>query len=269
MSKSIYGIRMPGTMGDVINQLHGLRPLMARRAGQLLARAVARIATDHHDRALLFDADPAGNHLSRAYGEVQERILEIGRSNTRDPEVDTSFDVVICEDGTHAVLLSFTEHSAWFTDLLSLPGAEDFSYWDGTDRPDDVTEEDWATRRRTYERILSRDPHGRPAGCGVTLSFQRPVSPPSIEAILAEVPSVDIRARRMARQVMLAEWAHEQGAGSIEMDSFMAFTTSLATPEKAPEIDRRAAEIALQLPALTEAHLKGEVLEADVDLAPT
>jgi len=266
MSKSIYGIRMPGTMGDVINQLHGLRPLMARRANQLLARAIARDATDHHDRAFIFGSDgdheacshSPGNHLSHAYGVIQQRILDMGRTDTRDPEVDTNFDVVICEDGNNAVLLSFTEHHEWFMDLLSLPGAEDFSFWDGTDRPEDISEEDWATRRRTYERILSRDPHGRPAGCGVTLTFQKPVEPPSINAILAEIPSREIRAHRLARQVALGRWVEEHsGNGEIDMSVFMKFASLLSKPEMAARISQHAAEIEDLIPDLDGEILRG------------
>jgi hypothetical protein len=257
MSKSIYGVRMPGTMGDVINQLHTLRPLMARRANQLIARAVAKSATDHHDRNFLFNADQPQNFLSTAYGEVRQRIIDMEKSGGRDPEVDANFEVVICEDGNNAVLLSFTEHYEWFSDLLDLPGAEDFSYWDGTDRPDTVSEEEWSTRRRTYERILSRDPYGRPAGCGVTLSFQKPIEPPSIDAILSEVPAKEVRANRMARQVLLSEWAQDQGPGKIEMTDFMAFATSLSRPEMAEEVSKHAREIAEKLPDLDDGILKG------------
>jgi hypothetical protein len=137
-SKSIYGVRMPGTLGDVANQLDGLRPLMAQKARLLIARAIARIATEQIDRATLFDLEITQAPLSQACAEVDQRIQELAQSNRRDPEVDTSFEVVACNDGEAVVLMSFTEHDDWFDDLLSLPGASDFSYWDGADPPEGV-----------------------------------------------------------------------------------------------------------------------------------
>ncbi|QFT61821.1 hypothetical protein [Roseivivax sp. THAF30] len=96
-------------------------------------------------------------------------MREISRSNTRDPEVDMIFEVVICDDGDHAIMMSFTEHEDWFPDMRFLPGATVSSHWSGTDSSDGFSAEDWAHRRRTYQRILSRDPHGRPAGCRASL----------------------------------------------------------------------------------------------------
>lgn len=268
-SKSIYGVRMPGTMGDVIHQLDGLRPLIAQKAGQLIARAVARLATDYHDRAVIFGTDGPEDHIADAYAEVQNRMAEMARTNGRDPEIDTHFEVVICEDGHHAVMISFTEHEDWFTDLLSLPGASDFSYWDGAGQPEDVSPKEWGNRRRTYQRILSRDPHGRPAGCGVTLVFQKPLTAPAPTEILREIPSLEIRARRMARQSLLADWAAtvdvEKMTPEAYMAEMMAAVTKLNGADHAEIIDRKAAEIESCLPALNEAALRGQNPQVEME----
>ena len=261
MSRSIYGIRMPGTIGDVINQLHGLRPLMASRAEHLIAQAVARIATDHHDKAILFGSESPeqqnDNYLQQAGKDVQNRIFEIERSNTRDPEVDTAFDVVICQDGVNVVLMTFTEHHDWFSDLLSLPGAENFCYRTGEACPEHINPEIRDMRRRTYERILSRDPHGRPAGCGVTLSFQKPARMPGIDAILSAIPDIKTRARRMARQVLLKEWLESRDPERIDMDEFLTFSITLSHPDMIALVENHAADIIPQLPALDRAQLIG------------
>lgn len=260
-SKSIYGVRMPGTMGDVIHQLDGLRPLIAQKAGKLIARAVARLATDYHDRAFIFGTNDSGDHFVNAQAEVQQRIREMAATNGRDPEIDTHFEVVICSAGHHAVMISFTEHEDWFTDLLSLPGAADFSYWDGAGRPAGVTSDEWANRRRTYQRILSRDPHGRPAGCGVTLVFQKPLSPRTLDEILREVPDIQTRARRMARQSLLAQWTGSLDPTKIDplayMEKMMNYASKLNTPEFAPVITQRAEVFAEQLPTLDEDRIQG------------
>jgi hypothetical protein len=269
-SKSIYGVRMPGTMGDVIHQLDGLRPLIAQKAGQLIARAVARLATDYHDRAVIFGAEGQEDHMANAYAEVQHRIAEMASTNGRDPEIDTHFEVVICDDGHHAVMISFTEHEDWFTDLLSLPGASDFSYWDGAGQPEDVSAEEWSNRRRTYQRILSRDPHGRPAGCGVTLVFQKPIMPPTPAEILREIPDRETRARRMARQSLLAEWAStvdiDQMSPEAYMKEMMTAVTNLNGPDHVEAISIKATDIEAILPEIDEEGLKGSIRSADHDL---
>lgn len=258
MSQSIYGVRMPGTLGDVINQLHSLRSLMSRRAEKLIATAIAQTAVASLDHDVIFGGERK-NYLSEAYSEVRQRIKAVERDNTRDPEIDTGFDVVVCDDGLYAVMISFTEQSDWFEDLLSLAGAQDFSYWDGSDRPADVSAEEWSLRRRTYERILSQDPRGRPAGCGVTLSFLPPPGAPSIDLILSVVPSPEYRAEKISKEIMVSDWIAAQGEREISNTEYMSFFTSLTSPEIQIEISEKKSEILKRLPDVTLSSIKGTV----------
>lgn len=252
MSQSIYGIRMPGTIGDVINQLDGMRPLMRIKAKEHVARAVAHIAVDALDRDVIFDVPRDKNYLAAALETFEERRRRIVQEQQRDPLVDTTFDVVLRGEGHVIIMMSFTEHMAWFDELLSLPGAEDYSYWDGTERPEGVSEEDWAQRRRTYIRILSNDPHGRPGGVGVTHSFQAPVEPPNVELVIDQVPDLERRAHRMARQVIFAKWIDSQSGTELSLDDRLAFIDEMDGPGMVEDIEAVAKDIAGSLPEITE-----------------
>lgn len=260
---SIYGVRMPGTMGDVIHQLDGLRPLISQKAATLIAAAVAQVAIDYHDRAIVLGGDLPASPLELANRDIKARIAEVSRTNTRDPQVDASFEVIICDDATHAVLMSFTEHQDWFTDLLSLPGATDFSYWDGSPRPEGVSAQEWAIRRRTYQRILSRDPHGRPQGCGVSLTYQKPIGTPALSAIMEQIPSLDARCLRMARQTLLADWVSEQGQDTPDINEMMTFAQTLSCPDMHEKVAERAGELRELLTEITEEALTCAVMKEE------
>lgn len=53
-------------------------------------------------------------------------------------------------------LLGFVENKEYFSDLLKSPLIEDYSYWDNTDRPEEVSEEEWDERRENWNLILDR-----------------------------------------------------------------------------------------------------------------
>jgi hypothetical protein len=256
MSQSIYGIRIPGTIGDVINQLDGMRPLMRIKASEHIARAIAHIAVDELDRDIIFETGVRKHYLSDAYRQVRQRRRDMVRDQQRDPDVDTDFEVVLRSDGPMVIMMSFTEHMDWFEELLSLPGAEDYSYWDGCDRPDDVSEEDWDQRCKTYSRILSNDPHGRPAGIGVTHAFQPPIGPPELDMIMAAVPTDDARANRLARQLVYSRWIETRAETDLSMSEQFKFISAMDTPEMMDTIQQVKQDIAAKLPAVTPQLLK-------------
>lgn len=230
ISRSIYGIRIPGTIGDVIHQLDGLRPLMMHRAQLHIARAVARLACEAHDLDQLSEQPQDTDYIDEAYQRILERQHRMEAEQIRDPMIDTSFDVVLRGEGHVVIMMSFTEHMEWFEELLSLPGAEDFSFWTGSDRPESVSEEDWELRRKTYSRILARDPHGRAAGVGVTHAFQPPKDRPPLEMICAELPSKVERANLMACQIIFSKWI-ENRKGETSPGDRIEFMRDLKSPE--------------------------------------
>ncbi|MFX4300192.1 hypothetical protein [Pseudosulfitobacter pseudonitzschiae] len=257
ISRSIYGVRIPGTIGDVIHQLDGLRPLMMRRSSEKIARAIARLASEAHDIDHLSNGKNGADYVSEAYQRILERQRRMDIDQTRDPMVDTSFDVVLRGEGHVVIMLSFTEHMEWFEELLSLPGAEDYSFWTGSTRPSDISEEDWEQRRKTYSRILARDPHGRAAGIGVTHSFQTSLERPSIDAIIENIPSLSDRADVAAFQVIFSRWLGSKEGGATHSER-LAFMADLTSPDMQDTVARVARDIRPLLPELSPHLLTGE-----------
>ena len=251
MSQSIYGVRLPGTIGDVISQLDGMRPLMRIKAQEHIAHAIAHIAVQELDRDIVFKTGSGRNYLSEAYTEMRRRRKKVEQNQERDPLVDTSFEIVLRSEGPFVVMISFTEHQEWYGELLALPGAEDYSYWDGSDRPETVSEEDWADRGRTYRRILSNDPHGRPAGIGVTHSFLPPSGAPDIELILTSAPGKEERCRRMARELTYTRWLDSRDTDQVSVSDHMRFMSDLEKPEMQEELRQLEEDVAKKLPEIT------------------
>jgi hypothetical protein len=63
---------------------------------------------------------------------------------------------------------------------------------------------------------------------------------------------------RMARQVMIAEWAEAQPEEALDMAALTAFAAALDTPELSDEVAWRADQLRSALPQIDQSHMLGE-----------
>ena len=87
----------------------------------------------------------------RRYEVVESLCVAAAKGGERDPicDVECGFNVWL-HDG-HAYFIPIAEH--WLKDLIKVPWAEDFRYWNNTDLPDGVSEETWDARGRTWDAV--------------------------------------------------------------------------------------------------------------------
>jgi hypothetical protein len=125
----------------------------------------------------------------------------VDASPRRLPGLDVSCEVVYLvddQDHTCFYLKVFSESKEYAAAISSIEGVEDFSYWNNTDHPGDLTADLWQARAATWERLLPGA--GVPAERGLRYSTSY-ILAPSFAALLDHrdlteyIPDREARAR--------------------------------------------------------------------------
>lgn len=115
---------------------------------------------------------PTKSEGFRVWGD---RRREVKKTGYRDQAVDTDFEIVIFPHEDHFVGMVFTEHEDWFDKFLKLPGVREYGYWNNTDPPEHVSDEEWEKRGDTWDDVLGSS--GIPSMTGFTISISDPMGP--------------------------------------------------------------------------------------------
>jgi hypothetical protein len=258
MSYSWDGFRIDARgMDAALDVVDLFRPRALDLLRQWNAALLAGHAAALIDRSAARGEAPPRAPLSEAWGAVQDRRTRIIREELRDPEVDPEFRLTIMRGG-HAVYgLIATEQPEWRAAWHDHPGVSDFSWWNGTDRPDDVSAEEWELRGETLRSLM---PDSWPAGHGLVVHLTPRYVRSTPEEVLAAIPSMKVRRTRTALDLAtsrrmrdrLGEPPYEQGDLLAEASSAMSWISS---PEGTSTRDRIADE--LDLPVIDMTTLLG------------
>lgn len=140
MSTCIYqGIRLKtSSLSRVLGILESFRPWVAAQA-------------DERFDTFMDNMVKGGSTPIQAYDSWQDRRRRVKTTGERDPFIDTEFSVSIIPAGRQTLGIVYTEQTPWFNAFVAHPGVEEYGYWDNTDGPDEVSEQEWEGRRRAWE----------------------------------------------------------------------------------------------------------------------
>lgn len=209
--------------------------LHAKRIADLSALLVDRIALlDDPGRLLAFvngmleEERKELNQFLTPYGIAFENLSDCERkirtTHQRDPINDFECDVQILHvPGRNLVLaMLFAEQDMYRVIWEHMPGVREYAYWNNTDKPSYVTEEQWARRGRDWDKALGRDGipslHGFGIQCHATYSHAT-YSHAKIEEILRTLPSFAQRVRRQAQDTSFRRWLDDR---ELTTDNFFA-----------------------------------------------
>lgn len=142
--------------------LHQLRTSITPVYERLYTAAVVRQATFDADDILRGATNEAGttkttSPLTSAVFAVDRAHHQIAKTGQRNPRLDFNFEVVAMPDphdhhSSYAII--YTEQDEYRKVWQDLYNVEPFGYWNNTDRPDDITDDEWDSRRRTWNRVI-------------------------------------------------------------------------------------------------------------------
>lgn len=187
MSTKIHSgyILAPGT--DPFEFSRRLRQAMDPIRDRLDAALAARLIAERLDRSILAGEPLAGDAPVKAYLEwrkEQEGLKESERGH--DPH---RFEASIGDDPAtgRLHLLVFADKSEYEEALEDVEGVEEYGYWNNTDRPEGVSEEEWDARRDAWGRVM---PSGVPIEHMLSFTLRGKYSPGMLSLVSDRSPLV-------------------------------------------------------------------------------
>jgi hypothetical protein len=196
-----------------------LEPAYTDLAGHLLAKTATTFADAYlrgEEMTLPIPHRPGQPVSTHPYFDAlfvldaQKRALDA--DSRRRPAWDLSASVaILCDpdDTTILYALFFCEQDVYREVFEGLGQVESFGYWNNTDRPGDLTQEEWAARAVTWERVLAHYA-STPAQLGLTWELLGQThdigltwDPSWLEPYL---PDKAARARQIAERQILVEF---------------------------------------------------------------
>ncbi len=180
--------------------------ILAERAVAIIDKAAVHGLVTHagDDLASLMKTPLTAAYV--AYEYEQAKLRDIDRRH--DPN---RFELSFGRDpqtGRFGVL-RFADEATLIDAFDAIPEVEEYGYWNNTDRPDDVTEDQWDQRREFWDRVLPGYSAPVEVMLGWSLRSTHHPGPLSLASdrsplILEELPDLDRRARRAAQDAVSA-----------------------------------------------------------------
>ncbi|MPV50091.1 hypothetical protein GCG21_08740 [Pseudactinotalea sp. HY160] len=208
---------------------HRRIPVAVEAQAALMGHMFDQSKLRHEGKTGGIDYDP--NRFELTIG----RLPETGDRQTSDSETGDLLAITYCERD---------ELTAAFR---ALDGVSEYSYWNNADEPDDVTAEEWDARRDAWHRVLGDDTPAQrmlsftlrsDPGADFDLGASDPVHP----LVLAGLPNIKLRARRLAQKIAMARLTSYLRANQLEFEFSMLFklnpgTVAAAIEAVLPELD--------------------------------
>lgn len=154
-----------------------------------------------------------GSVLRYAIDTYETRLKKTKEQySSRDPAVDMDFSFTVHPHGDEFYGIVFCERNEWNKEFMDLEWVEPFPYWDNTDPPEGISEEDWDERGCLWDSLI---PSGIPARHGFTADCEDTLSQSSYylsgeqslrEAILANIPPKETRYKKYIDSGLFVIW---------------------------------------------------------------
>lgn len=124
-----------------------------KKAQQYIAKNVFHNIDEH----LFMQKDGSAPSYADFVLQTVEKLNLQESTNSRSPSIDYSFHISVAPlDESNCLAIPFFEHCHDYSELLaSMPWHIPYGYWNNTDRPDDIDQDEWDTRLQNWTKILS------------------------------------------------------------------------------------------------------------------
>jgi hypothetical protein len=145
-------------------------------------------AVKEFDRDTIEKKDTDKNYISEANYDMEDRQKKIKQTMSRDPEVDFDAEIAIFPFEGKFYGIYYTEKEEFYDNLLTNSKVVEFSYWNSTDHPKNITKQEWEEREKIWDTIFKGNE--LPCEIGFTKKYNSYPPQPSIEEIIAKWDSV-------------------------------------------------------------------------------
>lgn len=216
MSTKLYnGYRLPMmSIPELHKLIMDLRTKLGEEAKKIQCQRLANVAYESFDSLQMgygagrlkesYDKNKEKfNPMAAAFMLWLDRSHKLETSHHRDPEYDLGFEICLMPIRDHILVTVYTETQELTNIWEQTPGVEPYPYWNNTDPPDDMSEEEWDKRRDDWNEALPGI--GVPARCGFCceLTFD---DLPVYQDVVANAPTFEDRIKRVVANATSVEY---------------------------------------------------------------
>lgn len=169
-------------MKDVLNIIRRYRTGVYEEAARNLKIKFFQAALRDHkhpDKEIALDGE---SRAIDAYARTEilwnDLRAKTKQLNLRTPTIDTDFQLVFFPYKKKFLGIAYTEHDEWYESWCKMPGVREYAYWNNTDKPCDISNNEWSARGRAWDKVLG---YGDiPSMCGFTIDIHSPYGPAPI-----------------------------------------------------------------------------------------
>lgn len=173
-----------------------LRPLQKKATDAF----VAEIAVNMFDAERMHPGTHKGKTpLTDAVLMLWDRQAEVKKTQRRDPMVDFEFTISLMPFEGQVYGIAYTEQREWQRLWLEKPFVIDFCYWDNTDPPEELPEDEWEERGRIWNAIFNEAIMSAPSMAGFNADCTHEAMMPDTDNVVAVLPTHEERVARRAR----------------------------------------------------------------------
>jgi len=99
--------------------------------------------------------------------ELFNQKFKEAEKGVREKDVDFSFEIVFIPYKNKILLMPFTEHEFFIDTLKKIPGIKEYQYYNHTDRPKEISSQEWKKRGQVWDKALE----STPAKSGLTMTI--------------------------------------------------------------------------------------------------
>lgn len=198
-----------------------------RQAPVAIEHACARLlmehAVNHFDLVTLqMEPAPEQSYLEAAQTEMIRRQKSVLPNVRHDDDTDYAMDIAFYEHAGQFYGIFFTDCAKLSDAFMARDDIKDFGWQNGSDRPNEVTEEEWSLRESVWRAIL-KDFTKAPLRAGQSIKVSTvtgstpgsnvdrfPMQMPSLEALLIQLPTHEWRVNQVA-MIPLLEANYKDG----------------------------------------------------------
>lgn len=264
MSTKIYnGLRLKiDGLGDLHEKVTEWRATVAKLQLEHDAKITAQFAASKIDDAAMKDEVVYG--AVHAVGwEIHDRRREVEKTQRRDPLIDTEFTLVVMPypAGDMILAIAYSERQDWIKQFRALPWVEEYGYWNNTDKPDEVSDEEWEEREKAWTAATKSDPLDRPGAAGFTIECLPHHVFVDPKECVPHLPTYEGRVERIVHNKSFNEWSQRNGVNQEKL--MESFFTHMDNHKKWAKTDEGIA-VQADLRAHVQSKLKPDLTEDDL-----
>lgn len=264
MSTKVYnGLRLTiDGLADLHEKVTEWRKTVAKLQYEHDAKTTARLAAFKIDDFAMKDEIVYGAAWAVSW-EIDERRREVEKTKRRDPLVDTEFTLVVMPypAGNMVLGIAYSEQQDWLKQFKDLPWVEEYAYWNNTDRPDEVTDEEWEAREKAWNEVTKADPLDRPGASGFTVECLPHHVIVEAKDCVAHLPTFESRVERIVHNKSFNEWSKRN---DVDQEKLMKGFFTYMEKHKAWSKTEEGMALQVELRALVESKLNADLTVDDL-----